>query len=108
VLDAIDFDCMIRGADLVITGEGKLDDQTARGKTAAGVLARAKAQGIPVVAIGGRVEMSENVAKMGFTDIYPIVNDDVPLAQAMRSDFAAANVEKTVEKIISQYLNSKH
>ena len=108
VLDAIDFDCMIRGADLVITGEGKLDDQTARGKTAAGVLARAKAQGIPVVAIGGRVEMSENVAKMGFTDIYPIVNDDVPLALAMRSDFAAANVEKTVEKIISQYLNTKH
>lgn len=103
VLDAIDFETIIQGADLVITGEGKIDSQTAKGKTAAGVLARAKAQDIPVVAIAGRVEMCDSVAQMGFAGIYPILEEKVPLEVAMQADFAAANVEKTVKNLhISQ------
>lgn len=103
VLDAIGFDTIIQGADLVITGEGKIDSQTAKGKTAAGVLARAKAQDIPVVAIAGRVEMCDSVAQMGFAGIYPILEEKVPLEMAMQADFAAANVEKTVKNLhISQ------
>ena len=102
VLDAIRFDQSIEGADLIITGEGKIDFQTAKGKTAAGVLSRAKRQGIPVVAIGGCVEMCESVEQMGFAGIYPILEEKVPLEIAMRPDIAAANVEKTVARIISQ------
>ena len=101
VLDAIDFDSIIRGADLVVTGEGKIDYQTVKGKTAAGVLARAKAQDIPVVAIAGRVEMCDSVAQMGFAGVYPIMENEMPLAVAMQPDFAAANVEKTVKKIVT-------
>ena len=101
VLDAIDFDSIIRGANLVITGEGKIDYQTVKGKTAAGVLARAKAQDIPVVAIAGRVEMCDSVAQMGFAGVYPIMENEMPLAVAMQPDFAAANVEKTVKKIVT-------
>lgn len=101
MLDAIDFDSIIRGADLVITGEGKIDYQTVKGKTAAGVLARAKAQDIPVVAIAGRVEMCYSVAQMGFAGVYPIMENEMPLAVAMQPDFAAANVEKTVKKIVT-------
>lgn len=101
VLDAIDFDSIIRGADLVITGEGAIDYQTVKGKTAAGVLARAKAQDIPVVAIAGRVEMCDSVAQMGFAGVYPIMENEMPLAVAMQPDFAAANVEKTVKKIVT-------
>lgn len=101
VLDAIDFDSIIRGADLVITGEGTIDYQTVKGKTAAGVLARAKAQDIPVVAIAGRVEMCDSVAQMGFAGVYPIMENEMPLAVAMQPDFAAANVEKTVKKIVT-------
>lgn len=101
VLDAIDFDSIIRGADLVITGEGKIDYQTVKGKTAAGVLARAKAQDIPVVAIAGRVEMCDSVAQMGFAGVYPIMENEMPLVVAMQPDFAAANVEKTVKKIVT-------
>lgn len=101
VLDAIDFDSIIRGADLVITGEGTIDYQTVKGKTAAGVLARAKAQDIPVVAIAGRVEMCDSVAQMGFVGVYPIMENEMPLAVAMQPDFAAANVEKTVKKIVT-------
>ena len=103
VLDAIHFDQTIKGADLIITGEGKIDFQTAKGKTAAGVLARAKKQNIPVVAIGGCGEMCESVEEMGFAGIYPILEEKIPLEIAMRKDVAATNVEKTVARVLSIY-----
>ncbi|MGC8863418.1 MAG: glycerate kinase, partial [Armatimonadota bacterium] len=53
VLDAIDFDRHLEGADLVITGEGKLDEQTSFGKAVGGVLKRASAGGVPVVVAAG-------------------------------------------------------
>lgn len=104
VLDAIDFDNTIQGADLIITGEGKIDFQTAKGKTAAGVLARAKRYHIPVMAIGGCVELCESVKQMGFAGIYPITEEKLPLQIAMQPAVAAANVEKTVKKIITPTL----
>jgi glycerate kinase len=100
VLDAIDFDNAIQGAHLVITGEGKVDFQTAKGKTAAGVLARAKKQHIPVVAIGGCVEMCDSLLQMGFAGIYPILEEQVPLEVAMQREFAMSNVRQTVAKIL--------
>ena len=99
VLDTIDFDQMIAGADLIITGEGKIDIQTAKGKTAAGVLARAKAHDVPVIAIGGCVERCESVEQMGFAGIYPITEEKLPLEIAMQAEVAAANIEKTIKKI---------
>ncbi len=63
VLDALRFDTQITGADLIITGEGKLDAQTCMGKTPLGILRRAQQQGIPVVALGGAVEASEALIK---------------------------------------------
>jgi glycerate kinase len=96
------FDAMIAGADLVVTGEGKVDFQTAKGKTAAGVLARAKRVGIPVVAIGGCVEMCDSLEQMGFAGIYPILEEKVPLEIAMEHDFASANVTRTITRVLSQ------
>ena len=104
VLDAIDFDTTIQGANLVITGEGKVDFQTAKGKTAAGVLNRAKKQHIPVVAIGGCVEMCDSLVQMGFAGIYPILEEKVPLEIAIQRDFAMNNVRKTVARIVPNYL----
>ncbi len=101
VLDAIDFDETIKGADLVITGEGKVDFQTAKGKTAAGVLARAKSANIPVIAIGGCVEMCDSLEQMGFAGIYPILEEKVPLEVAMQHDFASANVTNTVARVLN-------
>ena len=103
VLDAIHFDQTIQHADLILTGEGKIDFQTAKGKTAAGVLARAKAQDIPVIAIGGCVEMCDSVEQLGFAGIYPILEEKVPLEVAMQPHFAASNVEKTVKKICTYH-----
>jgi glycerate kinase len=53
VAEAYRLDERVRGADLVITGEGRLDSQTALGKTPAGVARIAKRHGVPVVAIAG-------------------------------------------------------
>ena len=53
VLDAINFDALLEGADAVITGEGRIDSQTFKGKTPYGVMCRARAKDIPVYAIGG-------------------------------------------------------
>ena len=105
VLDAIDFDSTIEGSNLIITGEGKVDFQTAKGKTAAGVLLRAKKQHIPVIAIGGCVELCESVLQMGFAGIYPILEEKVPLEVAMRREFAMSNVQKTVAKILKMLHN---
>lgn len=101
VLDAIDFDRIIQGADLVITGEGKIDYQTAKGKTAAGVLRRAKQQHIPVIAIGGCVEICDSLQQMGFAGIYSVVEENVPLDVAMQRDFAMSNVTKTVARVLN-------
>ncbi|MBQ7041807.1 MAG: glycerate kinase [Muribaculaceae bacterium] len=102
VLDAISFDAILENADIVITGEGKVDFQTAKGKTAAGVLARAKNAAIPVIAIGGCVEMCDSLEQMGFAGIYPILEEKVPLEVAMQHDFASANVTRTITRVLTK------
>ena len=58
VLDALDFDRRLRAVDLVVTGEGHLDAQTARGKLIAAVAERARAADVPTVALCGRVSLT--------------------------------------------------
>ena len=53
VLEAVGFDEHLKGADLVITGEGRIDEQTRFGKAVGGVLRHASAAGVPVVAVAG-------------------------------------------------------
>ena len=62
VMEATDFDARLARADLVITGEGRIDAQTGFGKTALGVAQRAQASGVPCIAVGGGVETEGIVA----------------------------------------------
>ena len=55
VADEVELDALLEGADLVITGEGFLDEQSFEGKVVGGVAERARATGVPVVAIAGEV-----------------------------------------------------
>jgi glycerate kinase len=55
VLDTVNFDRLLPGTDLVLTGEGKIDSQSLRGKVVIGVARRAKKQGIPVIALVGDI-----------------------------------------------------
>ena len=104
VLDAIEFDRIISGADLVMTGEGKVDSQTLTGKTPFGVAQRAIRQDIPVVAIGGCVQISqEEASDAGFAGVYQVTPSGMPLEEAMRLDVASKNVYDTTLKILKEY-----
>ncbi len=69
VLDALQFDRQIAQASLVITGEGKLDAQSGRGKVVSGVLARAQRQNIPAIIICGCAE-PETALYRGVTPVF--------------------------------------
>ncbi|MDH6306539.1 glycerate kinase [Parabacteroides sp. PF5-5] len=100
VLEALHFAERIKGADLVITGEGKLDAQTAMGKTPSGVLQVAQAQGIPVIAIGGSVEEAESLNKQGFLAVFSILSGIATLQQAMDKAFSMRNIERIIEQFL--------
>ena len=100
VLEALDFESRIRNADLIITGEGKLDRQTGMGKTPAGVLEAGKRQQIPVVAIGGSVEETNALLQQGFLAVLSTQPGPVSLEQAMDKSFAFCQIERIVEQII--------
>lgn len=99
VLDAMQFDRLIEGADLVVTGEGRLDRQTVMGKAPSGVLGRALKQQIPTVAIGGAVQWCPELEQSDFVAMLPIVAGPISLEEAMRGEVAAENVRRTALQI---------
>lgn len=104
VLDAIGFDDIISGADLVITGEGRVDSQTLTGKTPFGVAQHAHRQRIPVVVIGGSVEIDVlQVREAGFNDVIQVTPLDMPLSVAMRPEVAAENVYNAIIKYLTDH-----
>lgn len=94
VLDAIGFDELIRGADLVITGEGRIDSQTQTGKLPYAVMKRAVAQGVKVMAITGSV--AQDAVIEGFDIILQVTPDGMPLEEAMKKETASANIADAV------------
>ena len=100
VLETLNFDRRIQNADLIITGEGKLDRQTGMGKTTAGILEAGKRQNIPVIAIGGVVEETDALMQQGFLSVMSIQPGPVSQETAMEHSFAFAQVERIVEQIV--------
>lgn len=100
VLDAIGFDSIIEGADLVITGEGKSDFQTPKGKTPAGVLERAMKQGIPTALMSGKIEMCPELEKMNFRYICQVTPEGMSLEEAMKKQTAMNNVKAAVKGLV--------
>ena len=104
VLDTVGFDESIKGADMIITGEGKIDSQTGKGKAAAGVLSRAQKFGIPVIAIAGIVDMTpEETAASGFAAVLatgPRPENESDLRHAMQPEVASKNISDTVAKAL--------
>lgn len=103
ILDIVGFDGMIKDADLVITGEGCIDSQTLTGKLPYTVMKRCVKEGVPVVAIGGCVGLSEDEDIDGFESILPVTPAGMPLAEAMNPETASANVRNTVSRIMKTY-----
>ena len=96
VLDAVCFDQTIEDADLVITGEGKIDSQTLNGKLPSAVARRASARNIPVMAICGRTEVKSLPC---FASICPVTPQGMSLEQAMQPDIAIVNIRRSIVEL---------
>ena len=98
VMDATGFAAKLGRADLVITGEGRIDEQTAFGKTALGVARRAAAAGVPCIAVGGGVTSAgiDALLPLGVVAV-PVVEQPLTVEEAMAA--GTAPVERCGERI---------
>lgn len=104
VLDVVDFDTHVQKADIVITGEGKIDNQTINGKTPAGVAKRANIYGKPTYILAGTVETGwENLKQTGVCHAYAITPPGQDLPNALKN--ARHNLKEKVKEIVP-YLKS--
>ncbi|MEC2258342.1 glycerate 2-kinase [Bacillus thuringiensis] len=98
VLDYTNFDKHIEDADLIITGEGRIDEQTAYGKAPVGVAGRAKRFSVPVIAIGGSVSSDYSaVYEKGIDAVFSITTRPMTLEEAYR--VVEENIEMTTKNI---------
>lgn len=104
ILQTIGFDHMVSEADLVITGEGRIDRQTMMGKAPAGILEVAKQHHVPTVAVCGAIADDCDADTLGFTAVFPIVHSVMTLDEAMRPEVTERNFKRTVRQIVKTFL----
>ncbi|MBQ8345301.1 MAG: glycerate kinase [Clostridia bacterium] len=101
VMETVGLEAAIAKADLVITGEGRLDGQSLMGKTPVGVATLAKKHGKTVVALCGCVtEDAGRCHEGGIDAFFPILGTPCPLAQAMDRATAHQNLKRTAEEVL--------
>ncbi|MFJ7118957.1 glycerate kinase [Streptomyces albogriseolus] len=103
MLDVLGFASALERADLVITGEGSLDEQTLHGKAPAGVAAAARAAGKDVVAVCGRLALAPEVlGRAGIRRAYALTDVEPDVAKCIAD--AGPILERTAERIARDYL----
>ena len=100
VLDVTGFDRQLEGADLVITGEGRIDSQSADGKVVSGVARRTRAKGVPLIAIaGGIADSAGAVYDIGVSAMFS--TDRAALPVDMLGARSPGDYEATLSDIMS-------
>jgi glycerate 2-kinase len=88
ILDTVDFDSKVKNANLVITGEGRIDSQSAFGKVPMGIAKASKKYNVPVIAIGGSIGYgAEALYDKGVDAISSIMTHPMTLEWAMNNSF---------------------
>lgn len=106
VMAAVGFERKLAGCGLVVTGEGRLDGQTAYGKTVTGVARSARRQGIPVLALGGEVaEGAEKLHELGVTTLLGIARGPISLEESIRR---AGELLENTSRELASLLYSQH
>jgi len=100
-LENTNFENILSGASLVITGEGRLDDQTLTGKAPMGVALAAKKKGIPVVALAGEVDIDKKLATQYFDMLLAIQTHITDRDVAFANTYS--NLEATAKVIALKY-----
>lgn len=85
VLDAVNFDKVISDADLVITGEGKLDKTSFSGKVIGGILKRTKAAAVKSIAVCGVLDKDVTLKDTGLTAVFPTSDGTKPFEEVKKS-----------------------
>ena len=107
VLDVTGFDRQLEGADLVITGEGRIDSQSADGKVISGVARRTKAKGMPLIAIaGGIADSAGAVYDIGVSAMFS--TDRAALPVDMLGARSPGDYEATLNDIMSLIAIAEH
>ncbi|MEZ9543646.1 glycerate kinase [Vibrio sp. 10N.286.48.C11] len=99
VLDVLQADEVLKGADLVITGEGQMDNQTLQGKTPYGIAKRASLQGIPTIGIAGSLGTEVEALYGEMNSLFGTVRSPQSLEQVLRE--AELNLTRTARNIAS-------
>ena len=100
VLEETRLESYIKAADIVITGEGRLDGQTVMGKAPIGVAAIAKKYGKPVLAFSGCVTEEAGVCNQyGIDAFFPVLRTVTTLEEAMEKEQAKRNLSATIEQV---------
>ncbi|MFC8820434.1 glycerate kinase [Streptomyces rochei] len=103
MLDVLGFAPALERADLVITGEGSLDEQTLHGKAPAGVASAARAAGKEVVAVCGRLALAPEVlGRAGIRRAYPLTDVEPDVAKCIAD--AGPILERVAERIARDFL----
>lgn len=99
MLDTVHFDEIIKDADMIITGEGKIDGQSLRGKVPIGIVRRAKKYNVPVVAIVGAIgDNVDQIYKAGIKAVFSINRQPMDFSRA--KNYTNENLFRTIEAII--------
>ncbi len=101
MLEVAHFDDVLDNAQLVITGEGRIDEQTAMGKAPMGVLKAARKRNIPVVALCGSMAPNVTASQLGFNKVIAVTPPSMPLQQAMKLDVTLENVRTAVLQLMA-------
>lgn len=103
ILDTISFDTMIKDADMIFTGEGKIDHQSAYGKVISGIAKRAKKQHIPLIAVCGTIDDVDHLYDLGISAIFSINKkaQDYTLSKAHSQENLAFIMEQIMRYTIA-------
>ena len=100
VLDYADFDNVIADADLILTGEGSIDEQSWMGKAISGILNRANRKRVPVVALAGCVNGVEKLNELGLKAVFSIQQRPISTKDAMNAHTAAKCLYSATTQIL--------
>ena len=109
VLETAGLATHLHNADLVITGEGKIDSQTLNNKLPFGVMSMARTYNIPTIALAGCVANHDQLVLAGFHNVVGINPPDSLLNEAMKVEVAAHRLRNTAKEVVKEiFLNGNH
>ena len=102
IIEILNLESYIRNADMVFTGEGKIDHQTLYGKTISGIAAIGKKYNVPVLALAGKMgDDIETLYGLGVTAIFSIVNKPMNLEESI------AHADPLIQSCVQNILRAR-